>query len=159
MEHDLRVQQITWRVQRISWFGMVLVLVAALLGLFGSGPLSRSFAVDPGSPLRLEYERFGRQQRATMLRLHLGSDLTQGSRALVWLDRSYVESVEVREISPPPLDSMAGIGRIHYTFAITEPGRPTAITFEVRPQTIGSLSGQAGLDNESLIRFQQWIYP
>lgn len=159
IEHDPRFQQITWRVQRVSWFGMLLVLVAALLGLFGSGPLSRTFAVDPGAPLWLEYERFGRQQRANVLRLHLGPDSTRGTQARVWLDRAYIESVEVSEISPPPLRSEAGVGRVHYTFAVTEPGRPTAITIEVKPQTIGNLQGQAGLDQGPPIRFRQWIYP
>jgi hypothetical protein len=47
-------------VQRIGWAGMALVLAAALLGLFGSGPLSWRSAWSDEGTLLLRYERFAR---------------------------------------------------------------------------------------------------
>lgn len=37
---DLPFQRREWAVQRIAWAAMAAVLTAALLGLFGSGPVS-----------------------------------------------------------------------------------------------------------------------
>lgn len=49
-----------WRVQRISWWSMGMLLVAGLLGAFGGGPLSESEVSVPGTNARLRYERIVR---------------------------------------------------------------------------------------------------
>jgi hypothetical protein len=60
---DIEFQRRVWRVQRIGWLIIAAVIVAALLGVFGGGPLSR--AAVQGDGLRLEYERFARLQQST----------------------------------------------------------------------------------------------
>ncbi|MBX6316750.1 MAG: hypothetical protein IRY99_28130 [Isosphaeraceae bacterium] len=140
----------------MGWYAMLALLLAALLGLFGSGPLSHGTAGEPGSPIRLEYERFGRQERETTLRIHLqpGAD-----RVRVWIDRTYLEAIEIKAISPPPERAEAGPHRVGYLFAIADATRPAVITFWVKPQRFGVLSGEVGLDDGTMLRFHQWIYP
>ncbi len=55
---DLPFQRREWVAERIAWTVMALVVGAAVLGLFGSGWLSRSIAGDQGAPVWLEYERY-----------------------------------------------------------------------------------------------------
>lgn len=50
IEEDLDFQRRMWRLQQIGWALLVLVVVAALLGLFGKGPLSRAVASRVGVP-------------------------------------------------------------------------------------------------------------
>ena len=57
---DMTFQRRSWAVQRVGWGVVAVTIGAALLGLLGSGPLSRSTAVAPGA-FAVEYERFVRE--------------------------------------------------------------------------------------------------
>src|SRR5947209_3798236 len=65
IQQDLPFQRRLWNFQRIAWAIMLLVAVAALLGLFGTGPLDNAKVGREGSPLWLEFNRFGRLQSET----------------------------------------------------------------------------------------------
>jgi len=159
LDQDLDRQRLEWRIQRAGWFAIAALLLAALVGLFGSGPVSRTFADDPNSPLWLEYERFGRQRKPTTLRLHLGPGSASGSRARVWIDGDYLADVRIERITPRPEREESGPGRTYFTFATTAADRPTVVTFHVQPERIGALPGQVGLDDGAPLRFRQWIHP
>lgn len=55
VSQDLNFQRREWVVQRVGWVVMAVLLVAALLGLFGPGPLSKSIAGSASGPVRAEY--------------------------------------------------------------------------------------------------------
>ncbi|HKR79410.1 MAG TPA: hypothetical protein VJR69_06875 [Nitrospira sp.] len=65
IDEDLRFQARIWRIERIGWWGIAAILAAAIAGLFGRGPISRTTApladpAHPGGGMLLDYERFGR---------------------------------------------------------------------------------------------------
>ena len=60
LHQDPRFTRRIAAIQRAGWVVMGLVIAAALLGLFGAGPLSRATAEAADGTLRLEYDRFGR---------------------------------------------------------------------------------------------------
>jgi hypothetical protein len=159
IDQDLDFQRRSWSVQRAGWLAIAAAILAGLLGLFGTGPLSRTFAVDPQSPLWLEYERFGRQMSAATLRLHLGPGASGGGRARVWLDEAYLDAVQIQRITPRPEREETGPGRTYFVFATTASDRPTVVTFHLQPARFGALTGQVGLDDGPPLRFHQWIYP
>jgi hypothetical protein len=53
INQDLGAQQKTWTIQRIGWGGMALIVLAALGGAFGSGPLARTDVTDDQQTFRL----------------------------------------------------------------------------------------------------------
>ena len=65
IEQDLGFEERAWRVQRVSWFIMFLVIALALIGLFGTGPLSSARTGSSGDEFSANYERFAR---------HLGNE-------------------------------------------------------------------------------------
>src|SRR6185503_10274526 len=67
LNQDLDLQRKTWTVQRIGWGGMALIVVAALAGVFGSGPLTRTEVTDNPQTFRLLYDRFGRYEGELVL--------------------------------------------------------------------------------------------
>jgi len=71
INQDLAFQRRSWSLQRIGWGLIALVLIAALLGLFGHGPLSEATTDDPSLPIRLAYERFGRFGSPLVLRIRV----------------------------------------------------------------------------------------
>lgn len=61
---DLAFQRGDWRRERIGWALMTLLVVAAVLGLFGEGLLS-SRTVGGGTVFALTHERTARRQDRT----------------------------------------------------------------------------------------------
>src|SRR4051794_40698086 len=95
IEQDLAYQRREWAFERVGWLLLGLLLLAALVGLLGRGPLSNTTAGDPGGPLRVEYQRFLRHRSTSTLRVHLGPNAARGNEAHLWLDREYLEGMEV----------------------------------------------------------------
>jgi hypothetical protein len=156
---DLPFQRREWLAERVAWSVMALVVGAAILGLFGSGPLSRSIAGDEAGPLWLEYERFVRLLAPADLKVHLGPGAAAQPTVRVWIDRRYMESAELKQVTPQPVGMEAGAERLILTFRRVDGDRSTAITFNMRPSRSGSLSGRVGLIDGPTVRFDQFVYP
>lgn len=138
---------------------MALTTLAALLGLLGRGPLSRTTVGAESEPLSVEYNRFGRFQSPTTLRLNLGSDAARKGLVRVWLDRDYLENVQIQQITPEPQRVEAGSERLIYVFQLSELNQRTAVTFYLQLEHIGFLPGQVGLVEGQTLNFNQFIYP
>ncbi len=156
---DLEYQKKAWIVQRVGWVLMALVVILALAGLFGPGPLSTTTVGDERAPVRLQYERFVRSRDPTELTIHIGANAAQGSEARIWLDREYLHKVQIRHITPDPERVEAGPDRLMYVFRLIGPNQPTAILFNVEPQEIGQLQGKFGVDQGAALSFTQFVYP
>lgn len=159
IDEDLTFQEREWTVQRIGWVTMMLVIVAALLGLFGTGPLSAATAGDAAGPLSVEYQRFVRHDGRTTLTMRVESTQGDEGEAEVWLAADYVRGVEVQHISPEPQEVRADGDRYVYVFAVADPAEPVEVSFSLKPRQIGRLSGEAGIPGGSLVTFNQISYP
>ena len=159
IDQDLAFAQWSWSVQRAGWLGMAVVLVLALAGLLGSGPLSRSEVSLPGL-LRIEYQRFARYQAAQTLTAHLEPAATRGGEVRLWVDRGYLAHARVETITPPPARVEAAGDRLVYVFSMSRPGEPVTIVFALQSEHIGPTSGRVGLDGaEGFAPFRQLVYP
>ncbi|MCA1626498.1 MAG: hypothetical protein LC742_00825 [Acidobacteria bacterium] len=159
INQDLDFQRLVWTVQRVGWVVTALLIVAALLGLFGPGPLSWATAGEGGAPLRLEYNRFERYLAPTTLRVHTGAGAGREGQLRIWLDRTYLEGVQVESVTPQPDSVEAGTDRMTYVFQMPDPNGPTAITFNLLTQQIGTLRGRVGLAEGQTVTFTQFVYP
>ncbi|MDQ3686674.1 MAG: hypothetical protein M3430_13905 [Acidobacteriota bacterium] len=156
---DLEFQRRSWTFQRMGWIVMTLVIVAALLGLFGTGPLSSASVGGEDAPLRMEYSRFARWTAPTTLRVHVGAGNRSEGKARVWLSRDYLEKFQVEGVTPEPESVEAWADRHVYFFNAPDSNRPATVTFHLKAQHIGALSGQVGSADEQPIGFGQFIYP
>jgi hypothetical protein len=151
IDEDLNFQRREWKIQRLGWVAMALVILAALLGVFGTGPLSSATIERDG--LRLEHERFCRLQRNTELRFTIGGT---GDPVLLLIGREYLDWVMIERITPEPGKAEAVSDGVIFHFALQG---PAAITFHVRPEKFGLVSGKARLGQAEPITFTQFIYP
>jgi hypothetical protein len=156
---DIDFQRRFWTIERIGWVVITLLIVAALLGLFGSGPLSNTNAGNQGSPLWLEYSRFGRFKAPTTLQVHIGERAKPKEVARIWLDHRYMEGVQVMQVTPEPQSVKTASDRLIYTFGVAKPNQPITVTFHLKLEKIGLLSGRAGLINGPSFDFGQFVYP
>jgi hypothetical protein len=164
-EHDLEIEQDpgflrrSRQVQRAGWIGMGAVLVLALAGLLGSGPLSRRDVTIPGF-LRVEYQRFARYGAPQILTVRLEPAATGAAHVRLWLDRRYLDESKVETITPPPARVEDAGDRLVYVFVLARPGTPATVVFELQARQIGSMSGRVGLDGvQAFAPFRQFVYP
>lgn len=156
---DLDYEHRSWRVERIGWVILSLILVAALLGLLGNGPLSAATAGDDGAPLQVQYGRFVRHRGPTQMEIRLQPGAVQGDEARVWVDREYLNGVDLQTVIPEPDSVEAGTDRYVYVFKLSEPGAGTGIIFDLVPIQDGIQNVRVGLDGGPDLSFIQVVWP
>jgi hypothetical protein len=159
VQEDLDFERRSWIIERIGWGIMAMIGLAALAGLLGPGPLSRTTAGERGGQLWLEYSRFGRFMAPSIMRVHLGPNAGQQGSVCLWLSRDYLEGVEIQAISPPPERVEAGPGQLTYVLPVSGASDSTAVTFSLKTQQFGRRRGCVGLVNGPTLCFRQIIYP
>ena len=138
---------------------MVAVVAAASLGLLGSGPLSAARAHADG--FVLDFHRLSRYQSSETLTLRLDAAATRASEVRVWLDRAYLEMVQLQHVMPMPVRAESAPDRVIFVVAIAEPGQPLTLTFGMQPARVGLLRGRAGLEGAAPggVAFRQLVLP
>lgn len=152
---DLQYQQRSWTVERIGWITMFLITIAALFGLTGSGLISQAKEGQASDPLWLEYEHFGRFQSPEKLRIHINKT-SATHQVQLGISRSYLEGVQIQQVTPEPDRIELSSDRLIYIFNGTV---PAAVTIYVQPEQIGILPGSVRLEGAHPLQFQQFIYP
>jgi hypothetical protein len=148
-----------WRVERAGLVAMALVIVAALTGLTGGGPLSRAQARTADGRLTLEYERFMRWDAPAPLRLRFDASAADGGEIRVWLDRGYLRDVKIERVVPEPQKVQLGAGRVTYVFPSAGGSAGDTVTMYVEPQSVGAVSLRAGLAGGRALAARQLVYP
>lgn len=165
IDQDLEHERRAASVRRVGWVLMVLAVLAGLAGLFGqSGPLNRARAGESG-PLVLEHERFARLQTETTVTAHLRPPA--GAReARLWVERSYIDDMQVDAIVPEPDRIESGADRLVLVFALAAAaGSPGAgrgdlqVDFHLQPQRFGPVRGRVGGEGGAEVELRQFVYP
>lgn len=160
ISQDLGFQRRTWRIQRVGWAVMVLLIVAALIGLFGRGPASSAHLGSPETPLAAEYERFVRLDAPETLTIYVRAPaLRADSTADIWIDRTWLAGNELRSITPDPDRTTAGADRMIYTFRLDPSSLPARITYDLDSRSFGRIAGRVGLVSGPSWTFSQFGYP
>ncbi|HWP42190.1 MAG TPA: hypothetical protein VNO14_03065 [Blastocatellia bacterium] len=156
---DMTHQRREWAIERVGWAIMALILLAALAGLLGPGPLSKVRVDHPGSALSAVYNRFERHQSPTKLRLEFLPQASPGGKALIRINRTFIEAIEISHIDPEPASVEAHSGDFVYAFNVSEPQQKMAVTFHYEADKYGRLPIRVALDRGPQIEFSQFIYP
>ncbi|MBI5668021.1 MAG: hypothetical protein HZC41_08415 [Chloroflexi bacterium] len=156
---DLEFQRRAWAVQRVAWIGMLLFIIAALLGLLGdSGPLSNATAGSEADGLQIQYHRFMRQGKPMSLTVQ--AEVPAGQNTLrLRVNRAYLDRFQLDQITPDPESVAARDGQLVYEFALENPAGQVTIKFNMRPEQGGFVTGEIGLDGSETLSINQFIYP
>lgn len=145
-------------VHRIGTAVFVLLLIAALIGLVGDGPLSGAQSGSDDSSLRVEYRRFVHYQGPATLNLRVSAGTATNGIIHLQLSRIFVEKVEIERIEPEP--ESATVGTQFITYAIrTETNQAAAIKVRFQANHFGRLHYRAGLSGRSTVQLQHFAYP
>ena len=157
VDQDLDHVRSLWRVQRVGWVGMLLILLGAALGLFGHGPLADGQV--QAESLTVDYDRFARHGATSSLDAQIEPQALRADTLTLWLTRSYLERAELESVVPEP-ERVADRGDVVvFTFLTADRSRPMRVTFNLRPDEYGSEHARAGIDGGESVSFRQFIYP
>lgn len=159
ISQDVEMQQRIWKMQRIGWGVMALVMLCIMLGLTGRGPLSHATAGASGAPLRVEYERFGRHEAPMELKIHLAPGVARDGKARIWFSRDYMEALALEQVSPEQEKMEVHPDRHILEFDLPQSQRPATVVLKTRPQKFGSIAGRVGIENGQTLSFAHFIYP
>ena len=159
IEDDDAFQRREWRAERIGWLLMLALVGAGLLGLLGEGWLSQTSTPVVGGRLRVDYERIARHGSPATLRVLLTPGAVPTGVALIWIDRAYMEGVDLHDIAPVPDATWGARDRIVYAVRIDNPADSAYVTFALQPDDFGSRPVRVGLDGGPSVAFRQFILP
>lgn len=110
----LAFQRTSWRVQRVGWCTLGLILVLATLGAFGGGPLSRTTARSADASLSVRYQRVWRMESPATLEFTARPD-RNGDIDLA-LDGGFLAATSLGEMLPEParVTAFPGGQRFHF---------------------------------------------
>ena len=158
IDQDLAFQQKQWRVQRGAWLAGVLVLLLALSGLFGGGPLANASVSDTTNALTVDHERIERRHSPSTLSLNVVPAGTQPTLQL-WVNASFLNDVEITNIQPEPSGMVPDGDRTILEFDLADPSQPADIRITFEHQKIGPASVEIGLVDGPRLDFRQFVLP
>lgn len=162
IEQDMAFQRRDWRVQRIGWAVMVLVVAASTAGLLGSGPLSRGRTEVPGV-VSVDYQRFSRFQAPEELRVQVAPAATAAPEVRLAVDRRFLDGAEIRSILPRPDRVESAGGDVTFVFPLARPGEGLDVVFNLRSEHLGLARGRVGVVRAdgppATVEFRQVVYP
>ncbi|CAH0198484.1 hypothetical protein [Roseomonas sp. CECT 9278] len=117
---DLQAQRRVWRLQRLGWAGMIVVVAASAAGLFGAGGPLAGVSTRGATGLAVDYEAVVRRSRATTWTIAL----PPGADTLVLADPA-TDLFQPRLVLPRPIDERRVDGGLAMTFHPAAGGRPS----------------------------------
>lgn len=159
INQDMDYQWREWRIQRIAWVFFGAILLAALLGLLGQGPLSKGRIATPDGAIALDFERIDRANAPTGLTVTLAPDVAQGGAAQVAFSREFMERISIEEVVPEPQSVETGAGEVIYTFNVEDPSQPASVRLDFQYEQAGLTHGSVRLADGPALRFEAFVWP
>lgn len=146
-------------LHRLGWVVFAALLLAALAGLLGPGPLS-SRTAEAGPALAADYQRFVRNHAPADLRIRVVPPAGQDSIRLL-VGNAFLEATELTRIKPEPSSvEVTPEGHV-YVFEAPELGAEEALIL-YRYQPDGAFSDipvRIALAGGPEVSFRQFVYP
>jgi hypothetical protein len=130
VEENRPVQRVHWLIERIAWIMFLLFVVAAALGLTGSGGSFSTRTVAVGRSV-LELPAIARWQAAESLTVEFGTDVATHE---VLLGGTFLDKFLIEHITPQPLAQSYGPGGLNLKLQAPQ-GR---LQISVRPENPGT---------------------
>lgn len=156
---DIEFEKRQWRVQRVGWIAMALILLLAAAGGFGKGPLSHASARN--EDIRVDYERFPHSEAPSPMEIEVSSGRGSEANVRIAFNRSYLELVPFTHLDPEPLKVEVTPDELIFEFAAVG-DRPVRLSLEQTAHGPGTASARirrADAALETAVHFKQIRLP
>jgi hypothetical protein len=113
---DEPFHQREWKIQRVGWVLWALIMIAALAGLLGTGPLSHAEVSAPDGSLMVKYDRYVHYHQPSVLEVLVPSRGQDGGSLRLKVSRSFLDRAQILRIEPEPEEQHVADDGIVYTF-------------------------------------------
>jgi hypothetical protein len=158
IDQDIAFQQKEWRVQRGAWLIAVLVLLLALSGLFGGGPLANASVSDTANVLTVDHQRIDRMHSPSNISLNVVPAGTQPTLQ-IWINNSYLNGLEITGIRPEPSAMIPDGERTILEFELADPTQEVPISITYQHTEIGAPRAEFGIIDGPRVDFRQVVLP
>jgi len=142
-----------WRLKRVSWIIMTLLLIAALAGLLGPGPASSSRSRGQGD-VRATYEKRIRHKAQTRMELTIPG----GSGDLeLSVNVDFLNKIELKDIEPEPAE--ARLAGPNHTWVFPRSNEPGTILLSFEPEDFGKLQAIFDVKGAGSMVINQFVFP
>lgn len=156
IDDEVAFQRRVWRFERVGWFVMGLIILAALLGYAGNGPYSSTERGD--HRLRIEYSRFARHLSPAQVTIHVGAEAIEDGAVTLVLDGDFAERFEIDNVVPMPAQWQSDAGAVRMRIPVRGDA-PGVVRIYMTPQGFGPVSTRIGIDGSPALELWQFIYP
>ena len=156
IQENMPMQQRVWRFERVGWYVLVLIVLLALAGLFGNGPLSDAEVMSQDGRLKVEYQRLSRS--GTTDNLFITVQGIPGQPVTVELEGSLLRKASIETIQPEPQMSMSHGPALLLQLGTSKDGRAT-LYLTLRSEHVGTLEGIVRAGPQSAVNFSTFLYP
>jgi hypothetical protein len=158
VSQDVAFSKREWRAQRIGRVIWLLLVVAAVAGVFGHGWLAKGRARSSDGILTVEYDRIARSQSPTQLQIDISKSSPDETLQL-WIKRGYLDDCLIRMISPEPNRTATSMDRIVYSVETLARDGPGRLILVVEPEVIGRREIELGVVGGPQLVVTQFILP
>ena len=159
INQDLNFERRSWKVERVAWVIAALVLLAALLGFLGPGPLGKATAASPDKSISLAYYRIERFQAPAEWRLQIDGNLVKQGELRLWVHRRFVEVIGTLQIDPEPESVEIQNERFVYAFKAVNPPPVIKVFVRFEPNKVGKTPAHLGVVDGPAVEFSQFYLP
>jgi hypothetical protein len=159
LDEDMRLQRVTWTVERIGWVLMGLVLLADLLGLLGAGPRGWAHAGDQAQGLRVEYRPRERLNNPTSLNVQLVPQPPGQERVQFWVSRELLDNITLERVEPEPESVLAAENGMELVFHLADSQAAANVRLSLRYLTWGRVRGALGVPGLPAVELSQLVLP
>ncbi|WP_082056546.1 hypothetical protein [Pseudomonas sp. 10-1B] len=150
------MQQRVWRFERVGWYVLVVIVLLALAGLFGNGPLSDAEVVSQDGRVKVEYQRLSRS--GTTDSLFITVQGPPGQPVMVELEGTLLRQASIETLQPEPLVSMSHGPALLLQLGTSNDGMAT-LYLTLRSEHVGILEGIVRAGSNSAVHFSTFLYP
>jgi hypothetical protein len=155
IETHPRFEKIWRAVQWVVMLFLGAMAIAALAGVFGTGPLARVRQPLTTAGVQLDHPRFARVQSSSQLIIEPTG--VRAGQIRVHLDQPLIEKMGIESASPTPLAAASDPSGTTYLFAVA-PGGRGKIVFKAMPTRPGIARGVVRVEDEP-VSVTQVIWP
>ncbi len=133
---DLTFQRRWWIFERTIWSIFTLLIILALLGVFGRGYLAKAERRSADGSIDVRYDRVQRTGTPSMLAVSFGPEAIRDGKIQLFVTESMVKQLGAQRIIPAPLSTTLGAGGLTYVFPANT--LPATVEFALQPDGPGS---------------------
>lgn len=156
-ELDAGAAERSWRLERLGWGLVTLIVVLALVGVFGHGPASWTSTTSSQGGIVLDHQRVARHNADEQVTLHLGTSTVRDGRIELEVLGDWVQAVRVDSLVPEPSAQRSVPGGLLLEFE-ADAVAPTVVTLYYRAFRYGSQEAEISAGGDRL-GFTQWVLP